>query len=220
MRPPGMIVVAAVLAVGNARGQEPGPSRARVEAADIPAASVSPSLNVEREGFSPGSRFAIWRPIGRWLSRTSAPQAPVAIVASVDPNQAIASQPFAGQPSPDQPALDPIPAQPAPGVGGFSPSVPGVNPFETDAGATPPGAGGPTPATAGGTQAQNPGSVPITSNPAATNIIAGTGALGRVLGIDEESGIRLGGIWIGDTSGIALRGKESGGLGLEQPRGR
>src|SRR5579872_2858666 len=39
----------------------------------------------------------------------------------------------------------------------------------------------------------------ISSNPAAVNIIAGTGALGRFLGLEEDSGIRLGGLWIGDA---------------------
>ena len=65
-------------------------------------------------------------------------------------------------------------------------------------------------ATAGGVESQSRGSEPISSNPAAVNIIAGTGALGRALGLDKESGIRLGGIWVGDTSGILSGGQNPG----------
>src|SRR4051794_6819528 len=80
-----------------------------------------------------------------------------------------------------------------------------------DAGTTQPGpsdpsapsgssAGENTGANAGGGGEDNAGSVPTSGNPAAVDIIAGTGALGRLLGLGEDSGIRLGGLWIGDAS--------------------
>jgi porin len=58
------------------------------------------------------------------------------------------------------------------------------------------------------------GSQPISANPAAVDIIAGTGALGRLLGFDEESGIRLGGLWIGDASGVLSGGQNPGRWGM------
>jgi porin len=57
---------------------------------------------------------------------------------------------------------------------------------------------------------QRRGSEPITSNPAAVDIITGTGALGRLLGLDEKSGVRLGGRWIGDGSGVLSGGRVPG----------
>jgi len=51
-------------------------------------------------------------------------------------------------------------------------------------------------------------SLTISSNPAAVNIVTGTGALGRFLGIKSESGVRLGGLWIANSNGIL-----SGGIG-------
>ena len=58
------------------------------------------------------------------------------------------------------------------------------------------------------------GSTAISSNPAAVNILAGTGALGRILGFDEASGVRVGGLWIGDSSGILAGGARPGRWGL------
>ena len=40
----------------------------------------------------------------------------------------------------------------------------------------------------------------ISSNPGAVNIETGTGSLGRALGLKKESGIRFGGLWIGDLN--------------------
>jgi porin len=51
-------------------------------------------------------------------------------------------------------------------------------------------------------------------NPAAVNIVTGNGALGRLLGIDEESGLQLGGLWIGDASGVLSGGQNPGRWGL------
>ncbi len=58
------------------------------------------------------------------------------------------------------------------------------------------------------------GSMPVSANPAAVNIIAGTGALGRFLGLKEDSGIRFGGLWIGDASGVLAGGRYPGRWGL------
>ena len=40
----------------------------------------------------------------------------------------------------------------------------------------------------------------ISGNPGAVNILTGTGLLGRLLGFGKDSGVRLGGLWIGDTN--------------------
>ena len=40
----------------------------------------------------------------------------------------------------------------------------------------------------------------VSSNPGAVNIELGTGALGRAIGLDKKSGVRLGGLWIGDLN--------------------
>src|SRR5262249_44865603 len=50
----------------------------------------------------------------------------------------------------------------------------------------------------------------ISANPGAVNILSGTGLLGRLLGFDADSGVRLGGLWIGNadylfTGGIRPR---------------
>ena len=89
----------------------------------------------------------------------------------------------------DQPDLPPLPPNTAPGDGTGT---------DTDLA----DAAGP----AGDTNGAAAGSQPISANPAAVNIIAGTGALGRLLGFDDESGIRLGGLWIGDGSGVLSGG--------------
>jgi porin len=190
MRPPWMLAVAILLAVGQARAQESAPSAGYPEAPDPAIASASESSRLPPRSLL-RSRLASWRPISRWLGRTS--------------------------PSEDQ---DPLPTGAAANAGqraaagGPTPPLPAVNPPQDDAGTTPPTAGEPAAgaaaATAGGTAAQNRGSEPISANPAAVNIIAGTGALGRALGIDPESGVRLGGLWLGDTSGILSGGANQG----------
>jgi len=50
----------------------------------------------------------------------------------------------------------------------------------------------------------------VSSNPAADNIVTGTGALGRLLGFADGSGVRLGGAWIGDANWLATGGLDSG----------
>src|SRR5262249_36781170 len=81
-------------------------------------------------------------------------------------------------------------------------------------GAGPADTGGPeeAPPTAGGAAAApgEAGSAATSANPAAVNIISGTGALGRFLGIDPDSGFRRGGPWIGDSNGIMTGGVAPG----------
>ncbi|MBY0525771.1 MAG: carbohydrate porin [Gemmataceae bacterium] len=48
------------------------------------------------------------------------------------------------------------------------------------------------------------------ANPAAVDIVTGTGALGRFLGFDKESGVRLGGAWIGDVNWLMSGGLKPG----------
>lgn len=53
----------------------------------------------------------------------------------------------------------------------------------------------------------------ISGNPGATNILTGTGELGKRLNIPESSGFRLGGLWIGDCNDLI-----SGGNGIHHNR--
>jgi porin len=99
-------------------------------------------------------------------------------------------------------------------MGGSASAVPPINPVEGDSGTTPPAPGNPAAETAAGARAATPGSQPISGNPAAVNLIAGTGALGRALGIDKDSGVRLGGLWVGDASGVLSGGANPGKWGL------
>lgn len=52
--------------------------------------------------------------------------------------------------------------------------------------------------------------VAITGNPAAENVDPGTGQLGRWLKIPENTGLRLGGIWLGDSNGLISGGANPG----------
>jgi porin len=56
------------------------------------------------------------------------------------------------------------------------------------------------------------GNVPksITGNPAAENNLPGTGLAGRILHLPEETGLRLGGLWLADTNGLISGGAEPG----------
>jgi porin len=47
---------------------------------------------------------------------------------------------------------------------------------------------------------------PISANPGATNIIPGTGLLGRLIGLDANSGVRISGLWIGDADYLIAGG--------------
>ena len=50
----------------------------------------------------------------------------------------------------------------------------------------------------------------ITGNPAAENSMPGTGSLGRLLRLPEESGLRLGGVWLADSNGLLSGGERPG----------
>jgi porin len=45
----------------------------------------------------------------------------------------------------------------------------------------------------------------ISGNPAAVNIMTSTGELGKLMQIPEKSGVRLGGVWLGDYNALACR---------------
>jgi len=57
--------------------------------------------------------------------------------------------------------------------------------------------------------AEAPGSA-IAGNPGAVNIVAGTGALGRLLGLDPESGLRLGGVLVSNGNYLISGGTAPG----------
>lgn len=111
---------------------------------------------------------------------------------------------------------------PANSRSGDAPPGPGAPvaavPVATDGGSSAPPALSPAMASpaASAPRAESPraGTVPTSSNPAAVNITTGTGAIGRLLGIPEESGIRLGGLWLGDASGNLAGGLKPGRWGL------
>ena len=48
----------------------------------------------------------------------------------------------------------------------------------------------------------------VSSNPGAVDIIIGTGELGRLMRIPESSGVRLGGVWLGDYNAL-ISGRQS-----------
>jgi porin len=51
----------------------------------------------------------------------------------------------------------------------------------------------------------------VSGNPAATNYSVGTGLLGRTLGLKDEWGVKLGGLWLADTNLVAAGGAQPGG---------
>jgi porin len=51
----------------------------------------------------------------------------------------------------------------------------------------------------------------ISGNPAATTFSTGTGLLGHLLGLRDEWGVRLGGIWLADTNLLVAGGAQPGG---------
>jgi len=51
----------------------------------------------------------------------------------------------------------------------------------------------------------------VSGNPAATTYSTGTGWLGRTLGLRDEWGIRLGGLWLADTNVVVAGGANPGG---------
>ena len=99
------------------------------------------------------------------------------------------------------------------GSAGDSPLDPALPPLPTlgspmaEAGAAGGGRGGGDATAAAGDQGTSPPANAVSGNPAATNIVAGTGRLGEILGINRN-GIRLGGLTINDANGNL-----AGGLG-------
>src|SRR5437660_230787 len=59
--------------------------------------------------------------------------------------------------------------------------------------------------------AQGPPSAAVSGNPAATTFSTGTGWLGRTLGLRDEWGVTLGGVWLADTNLVAAGGAQPGG---------
>jgi porin len=53
--------------------------------------------------------------------------------------------------------------------------------------------------------------VAVSGNPAATTYSTGTGWLGRTLGLPDDWGIRLGGLWLADTNVVVAGGANPGG---------
>ena len=58
---------------------------------------------------------------------------------------------------------------------------------------------------------------PISGNPGAFNIIAGTGLLGRSIGLDKLPGVRVGGLWIGNGDYLITGGLKPRHLEFQQP---
>ncbi len=194
MRPQGVLLVAVVLCGGLVHARQPA-DEGRTSTGDAqPMRSVTGD-RVETAPIRPiRSRFTNARPRGRLLSRFFSRQ-------DQTPAKAASPQP--------EPSAASVPSAPIPSAD--SPFAPGSTPREP---APPATSANPPRTIATGAETESRGSEPITGNPAAVNIIAGTGALGRALGLERESGIRLGGLWLGDSSGILTGGKNPGRWGL------
>jgi len=68
-------------------------------------------------------------------------------------------------------------------------------------------------AVTGGAAAQNVSDrqvAAVSGNPGATNFSTGTGLLGHLLGLRDEWGVRLGGLWLADTNVVAAGGAKPG----------
>ena len=50
----------------------------------------------------------------------------------------------------------------------------------------------------------------VSGNPAAATFSTGSGWLGRTLGLRDEWGVRLGGVWLADTNGVVAGGVQRG----------
>ena len=59
--------------------------------------------------------------------------------------------------------------------------------------------------------AASPTAGAVSGNPAATTFTTGTGWLGRQLGLRDEWGVTLGGVWLADTNLVAAGGAQPGG---------
>lgn len=69
--------------------------------------------------------------------------------------------------------------------------------------------GGPIPAVSALDRGPSGEAGGISANPGAVNFVTGTGQLGRLLGIGRDSGIHLGGLWIGDANYLISGGVDS-----------
>ncbi len=187
-----MILIALSSMVGEAKAQEPSSGGSSAAPAFAPAAGdLSP---VDAAGGLPTiSATQGSSPIRRFVRRVFGDAEPTAdgpVTAKFRRQLGCAPGPTVGRPS-DAPVF--------------------VNGAGGDAGAAAAGLADAAGAAAAG---ETVGSQPVSSNPGAVDIIAGTGALGRMLGLSKDSGIRLGGLWIGDSSGILSGGAVPGGWGL------
>ncbi len=140
--------------------------------------------------------FPAWRPISRWFGRSSLTGEPDTIKTPEDPVRLVSVDVPAGV------------AAAAPATG--APANPGTTQPGSSVGAAASGGA----AGAAGAPAGAGGGAAVSSNPGAVDMIAGTGALGRLLGLGEDTGIRLGGLWIGDASGVLSGGRDPGKWGL------
>ena len=92
-------------------------------------------------------------------------------------------------------------------VGGALAQTPDASPT-AEAPSAPPSTSPPDPVIGG-----NPTGA-ISSNPGAVNITTGSGKLGQLLGLEKDSGVHFGGLWIGDASGVLAGGLQPGQWGL------
>ena len=183
------LLIAAVLAVRVADGQAP-----EVDAT-LPIAPTggdsAASTGVPCQ-FLPDSQtgrtYPIWRPISRWLSRRSSGSEAATSLGAGNPGQAGSGE------------------RP---IGNLTDSVDGAAGESGPARASSSDSAAPSEA-----DGERRGTEPISGNPAAVNIITGTGALGRALGLDKDTGVRLGGLWLGDASGGLSGGQSPGRWGL------
>lgn len=70
----------------------------------------------------------------------------------------------------------------------------------------------PKPSTAPVAQGEKSEQSGIAGNPGAINVNFGTGRLGQLLGMGQDSGVRLGGLWLGDSDLVMSGGKSPGRL--------
>jgi hypothetical protein len=187
-------LLAGVLTVSVVCGQEPDRSASRPDAREPLAAPANEppdgSLTPPARPRTP-ENYPIWRPVSRWLARTRA----------MRETQEVAERGDESPPVAPTPASTGSPPSSAAGESGNS-------------GATRCDANSSASNSESGSNQNRAGSYPISSNPAAVNVKIGTRAIGRLLGFDDDSGIWLGGLWIGDAGGILSGGRSPGEWGL------
>src|SRR5450432_3833077 len=69
---------------------------------------------------------------------------------------------------------------------------------------------GAEPLASSGVSSGNNALAAITGNPAAENQLPGTGLAGRLIRLPEDSGLRLGGLWLADTNDLLSGGAQPG----------